>query len=234
MSKGRGAWVWRALAVASLSLAAAPAGPGGGDSPAQITVRVPEGAEVWFEGRKTAQEGTTRKFLTPSLAPDRWYTYHLEVHCPGAAGTAVRSQTLTVRAGTWLNLDYSTPAEAKEEPPAPTPPPIALLPDVSPGRKAGTPKAASPAQPQFGHDPSYHWLVGTLDYSRIQEAWLIRYAPSGEEDPHGGCVTLLGLGQMDGFRSGQRVRVEGHLIDGRSEQIRPPYRVESIRPLEQP
>jgi uncharacterized protein (TIGR03000 family) len=285
MLERRGAWALRALAVTTLSLAAAPADPGtagappGEESAAQITVSVPEGAEVWFEGRKTAQQGPTRHFITPPLAPERWYTYHLEVRYPGAGSTAVRAQTLTVRAGNCVNLDCSTVAEAKGGPggltdlPVVEPPPVrqtppqaelsatqVLVPPIRPpsptsralsyrperSEDPGTSDHPSPPSPpgpslsppsttaHFGHDPNYHWLVGTLDYSQIQRAWLVRYAPQREEDRHGGCVTLQGLGSMNNFHSGQRVLVEGRLVDEESEKIRPPYRVESIRALEQP
>ncbi len=87
--------------------------------------------------------------------------------------------------------------------------------------------------PRFGHDPNYRWLVGTLDYSKIQRGWLLRYGPLQEEDRYGGCVLLLAPSHDTTFKSGQTVRVEGSLIDPTSHQLRPAYRVENVR-VEQP
>ncbi len=87
--------------------------------------------------------------------------------------------------------------------------------------------------PRFGHDPNYRWLVGTLDYSKIQRGWLLRYGPLQEEDRYGGCVLLLAPSHDATFKPGQTVRVEGSLIDPTSHQLRPAYRVENVR-IEQP
>lgn len=95
------------------------------------------------------------------------------------------------------------------------------------------PATASAAGGKFGHDAKYHWLVGTLDYSRIQEAWVLRYVPVEEDDRYGGCVTLVVSGQMKNFKRGQTVRVEGSLIDPESQQLRPAFQVENIRIAQQ-
>jgi uncharacterized protein (TIGR03000 family) len=303
MGKERGVWVWWILAVSPLSVAAAPPPEVSKvDSTALITVQVPEGAEVWFEGRKTSQTGATRQFVTPPLEQGRHFTYRLKVCCTDRGGPTIQEQTLTVWAGARLSVDFSHGASAGVQQldaarkPTPTVPVPAntqwavehasftqsqLLPaDTSPptGRKAegqtvqratevskpspmeSTPTAAQSdlRKPEvststrevpttrrtitgtssdacFAHDPEYHWLVGTLDYSKIGNVWILRYAPFGEEDRYGGSVTLVGLSRVTGFQSGQLVRVEGHLADTKGEQpIRPPYRAESIRPFQQP
>jgi hypothetical protein len=98
-----------------------------------------------------------------------------------------------------------------------------------------TAKAAMPADTtipevaRYGHDANYHWLVGTLDYSRIQDAWLLRYVSLEDEDRYGGCVTLVAPGQGVALKSGQTVRVEGVLIDPNSQQLRPAFQVRNIR-----
>jgi uncharacterized protein (TIGR03000 family) len=38
-------------------------------------VRVPAGAEIWFNGEKTTQTGTRRLFLSPELEPGNRYAY---------------------------------------------------------------------------------------------------------------------------------------------------------------
>lgn len=82
---------------------------------------------------------------------------------------------------------------------------------------------------RFGHDPNYHWLIGTLDYSRIQDAWVLRYASWEEEDRYGGCVTLVTPGRGIALKQGQTVRVEGSLIDPSSQQLRPAFQVNNVR-----
>lgn len=85
---------------------------------------------------------------------------------------------------------------------------------------------------QFAHDANYQWLVGTVDYSRIQQAWVLRYVPVEEEDRYGGCVTLVTNRPMN-FKQGQTLRVQGALIDPDSQQLRPAFQVQDIR-AEQP
>jgi hypothetical protein len=85
------------------------------------------------------------------------------------------------------------------------------------------------AHPKFAHDPNYHWLVGTVDYSRIQRAWLLRYASVEEDDRYGGSVTLENPGRPNVLKNGQLVRVEGYVINPDSSQLRPAFHVKSIR-----
>ena len=93
---------------------------------------------------------------------------------------------------------------------------------------ASEPEETVAAGPRFAHDRNYHWLVGTLEYSRIQQAWLLRYVPFEEEDRYGGCVTLVTTSRLS-FKPGQLVRVEGALIDPESQQLRPAFEVTNIR-----
>lgn len=93
-------------------------------------------------------------------------------------------------------------------------------------------RTASRSDPRFYHDANYHWLVGTLDYSRIQEAWVLRYVPVEEDDRYGGCVTLVTPYRDGNFKRGQTVRVEGELIDPESQQLRPAFQVRNLRALE--
>lgn len=87
--------------------------------------------------------------------------------------------------------------------------------------------------PNFAHDPNYRWLIGTLDYSRIQRQWLLRYTSFDEEDRYGGCVTLIAPDTATHFKRGQTVRVEGALIDPESRQLFPAFQVQSVR-VEEP
>jgi hypothetical protein len=91
------------------------------------------------------------------------------------------------------------------------------------------PNAEAAAQPHYSHDPQYHRLVGVLEYSRIQDAWTLRYASVEEADRYGGSVTLNGVGPMARVKNHQQVRVEGYLINPESQQIHPAFQVESLR-----
>jgi hypothetical protein len=101
----------------------------------------------------------------------------------------------------------------------------------------GTPPAGSMASPGPvageipGHDPAYHTLVGVLEYVAIQKGWVLRYAGPGEEDRYGGCVSLVNTGSMKSFHSGQRMKVNGELVDASSLKPHPAYRVFSLQPL---
>ncbi len=81
---------------------------------------------------------------------------------------------------------------------------------------------------RLGHDPEYHWLVGTLDFSRAQQSTLLRYLAADQDDRYGGCVTLLIPNRMNNYKPGQIVRVEGSLIDPGSQQLQPAFVVTNI------
>ncbi len=85
------------------------------------------------------------------------------------------------------------------------------------------------ADPHFAHDPKYHWLVGTLDYSKVEDAWILRYCSVEEDDRYGGSVTLVDLGSTAALKNGQLVRVEGSLINADSTQLRPAFHVRGLR-----
>jgi hypothetical protein len=105
---------------------------------------------------------------------------------------------------------------------------FAVQADTRPTLPAAKAVEASSA-PRFGRDPNYRWLVGPVEYSRIQQAWLLRYVSVEEDDRYGGCVTLVAPNQRMTFKPGQIVRVEGALIDPESQQLRPAYQVQTIR-----
>jgi hypothetical protein len=109
-----------------------------------------------------------------------------------------------------------------------------MLPPIKNAQDDSTPRPTftdPTAHAGFAHAPNYQWLVGTLDYSRTQGAWILRYASVEDEDRYGGIVTLDCPNRMNAFKSGQLVRVEGHLIDPESHQIRPAFEVRTIVPM---
>jgi hypothetical protein len=88
---------------------------------------------------------------------------------------------------------------------------------------------------RFGHAPDYKWVAGILDRHQKGGYWTVRYTPSGEDDPWGGKVRLLGDDLLTGFNSGDVVYVEGELLAPRraaDTAAYPPYRVIEVRLVE--
>jgi hypothetical protein len=112
--------------------------------------------------------------------------------------------------------------------PAPVSQPEVVVPTIT------TAVASDPLASGSGyhHSPDYTALVGELNFNTRSGMWRLRYAPVDEEDRYGGCVTLdSGSRMMQGFKNGQRVRVDGMLSDPDSREISPDYRVRDIFPL---
>lgn len=117
------------------------------------------------------------------------------------------------------------PAAEKSEP-------TVVLPSV--GHETIVPRrsfADITAKPEFGHASDYTWLTGELSYIPQKDQWRLRFASIDEEDQYGGSVTLDAHAEMQGYQSGQLVRVEGTVIDRDSREIAPKYRVKEITPL---
>jgi uncharacterized protein (TIGR03000 family) len=72
--------------------------------PANVTVIVPEGSEVWFEGNMNSETGTRREYTSPALEPG--YTYVLNVKLTPRGGTT-RTVKLYVKAGDNLTFDLT-------------------------------------------------------------------------------------------------------------------------------
>ena len=61
---------------------------------ARITVRLPDMAELWFDGTMSTATGPVREFTTPSLTPGQKYTY--EVRARWLEDDTFRDQTQTI------------------------------------------------------------------------------------------------------------------------------------------
>jgi hypothetical protein len=84
----------------------------------------------------------------------------------------------------------------------------------------------------YRHDPSYQWLKGRLEYSRIDDRWKLRYIPiNGDTDEYGGSVVLLGSRMLEGYKPGELVTAYGSIDTNDSAEARgfaPPYRLDRI------
>ena len=129
-----------------------------GRNPAEIAMRVPDGARIWFDGEETTQTGTSRKFVSPPLDPGREYTYEVRVQWKEGEDMVERTRRLTVQAGDHIGLEFSrhglvevrgvSSEEVAAPAPAAAPPRIAPLYNREP---AAAPSPPAPA-PHF-YDP---------------------------------------------------------------------------------
>jgi uncharacterized protein (TIGR03000 family) len=78
-----------------------------GRNPAEIAMRVPDGARIWFDGEETTQTGTSRKFVSPPLDPGREYTYEVRVQWKEGEAKVERTRRLPVQAGDHIGLEFS-------------------------------------------------------------------------------------------------------------------------------
>jgi len=84
------------------------------DGPAQITVRLPNNADLWFDGVKMTETGPVRVFSTPSLSVDRKYAYTIRIRW--IEGDTTIDQTRKVMFSAGDKLDVSFPATSATKP----------------------------------------------------------------------------------------------------------------------
>jgi uncharacterized protein (TIGR03000 family) len=83
------------------------------DSTAEVEVRVPAGAQVYFDGHATSQTGADRSFTTPPLEPKEDYVYEVRAHWDAAGRPVDETRKVTVHAGDHLVVDFHKGAAAK-------------------------------------------------------------------------------------------------------------------------
>ena len=82
------------------SLSSGPAVSG----PANVTVIVPDGAQVWFDGNLNSQTGPKREFTSAALEPGQSSTLAIKVTPPGGSPQTMQ---LPIRAGDKTTVDLS-------------------------------------------------------------------------------------------------------------------------------
>jgi hypothetical protein len=95
----------------------------------------------------------------------------------------------------------------------------------TPTNPAGTLEAEPTAPIAFGRATDYRWLQGELLFSSVRGVWRLRYAAADDDDVYGGSVTLVDVDSHLALHAGQRVRIEGRLINPRSNEPSPFYHV---------
>lgn len=85
------------------------------DNAVHLQLKVPEGAEVYFDGTRTKQNGTTREFTSPPLTPGKQYTYRISVRYTGPDGKQVNdTRDIRVRPNDWFAIDFTRPAPPEQ------------------------------------------------------------------------------------------------------------------------
>jgi uncharacterized protein (TIGR03000 family) len=72
---------------------------------ADITVQVPQGATLWFDGTKTNQTGAVRSFISPPLQAGRKYAYDVRARWTENGKVREENRTVQVHAGDRLQVN---------------------------------------------------------------------------------------------------------------------------------
>jgi uncharacterized protein (TIGR03000 family) len=84
------------------------AAPEGHDK-AFLEILVPADAEVWFDGYKSKQTGSVRKFSTPPLKQGEPYAYDVRVRWTMNGSPVEETRTVVVRAGERTRVEFPAP-----------------------------------------------------------------------------------------------------------------------------
>ena len=80
---------------------------------ARINVKVPDGATVWFDGKKTVQGGTERNFVTPPLDTGKTFSYDLQAAWPQGNRLITQTRKIEFTAGGHTDVDFTKPASGE-------------------------------------------------------------------------------------------------------------------------
>jgi uncharacterized protein (TIGR03000 family) len=81
------------------------------DGKARVSVTVPAGARLWFEGMPTTSTGTVREFNSPPLTPGERYTYDAEARWDDNGHEVTQKQQVKVTAGAHVNVEFPVPTK---------------------------------------------------------------------------------------------------------------------------
>lgn len=77
------------------------------DSRARVTVQVPSGANVSFDGVAMQQQGSVREFVSPPLEPGYNYHYNIQATWKENGQTVSHSRSVTVQANEHVQVDFT-------------------------------------------------------------------------------------------------------------------------------
>jgi len=79
-----------------------------GDISAEIDVKVPASAELYFNGVRMSQTGENRVFLTPPLVPGRDFSYTVQAVWTNNDHPVREQRNIRIRGGDRLSVDFTT------------------------------------------------------------------------------------------------------------------------------
>jgi len=74
-------------------------------TPGKVEVKVPDGAEVWFDGVKSSETGSVRQFESPPIEPGETRACKVRARWKGAAQDTDEIRHVTLRPGQRLTVD---------------------------------------------------------------------------------------------------------------------------------
>jgi uncharacterized protein (TIGR03000 family) len=83
---------------------------------AVIIVEVPDGAEVWLEGQRSAQSGTTRTFFSPPLPKNEKFVYQIRARWREQRGAREQIHDVAVQAGHRVHVAFPLGSELEAVP----------------------------------------------------------------------------------------------------------------------
>ena len=82
-------------------------------APVTIDVVLPEGADLWIEGKKMGQTTTQRKFISPPLESGRPFVYEFRIRFKDEGREQTKTRTLDVYAGEHYTVDFVNPPKTR-------------------------------------------------------------------------------------------------------------------------
>jgi uncharacterized protein (TIGR03000 family) len=79
------------------------------DTSAYISVNVPAGAEIWFDGTPTSSTGTVRQFNSPPLTPGN-HSYEIRARWSDDGREVTQTQRVEVTPGAHVNVSFPAPS----------------------------------------------------------------------------------------------------------------------------
>src|SRR5262249_33053874 len=92
--------------------------------PATIRLYVPADAQIVFDGYKTEQTGTVRRFISPPLLPGQTYKYDLKASWKADGKQVVQTKEVRIQAGQETPLDLRPDDRTPDVIYVPTPQPV--------------------------------------------------------------------------------------------------------------
>ena len=78
-------------------------------APVTIDVVVPEGADMWIDGKKMSQTAAQRKFISPPLQSGRSFSYEFRISYKEEGREQTETRSLDVLAGRQYTVDFVNP-----------------------------------------------------------------------------------------------------------------------------